>query len=94
MYDFLTLIPMLDALSLIKNLLDWGLNIVLAFVGGWLMLVALFDLKAGLGKTGDKDYKTAGVGILIGAVGALLFYMTAPFWINVVRGAGDSIPTS
>ncbi|WP_412771626.1 hypothetical protein [Ligilactobacillus murinus] len=94
MYDFLTAIPMLDVLSLLKNLLNWGLGIVLVFVGGWLILVALFDLKAGLGKTGDKDFKTAGIGILIGAVGALLLYMAAQTWIGILKGAGDNIPTS
>lgn len=94
MYELLSVIPMMDVLSLVKNLINWGLAIVLVFVGGWLVIVALFDLKEGLGKTGTKDFKTAGIGVLIGALGAVLLYMSYQRWVDILKGAGENIPTS
>lgn len=91
---FLMIAPMLDGKSLVKNVINWILAIVLVGVGGWLMVVALFDLRQGLGQTGNKDWKTAIIGIFIGAIAAFLFYMAVGTWQSILKNVGNDIPKS
>jgi hypothetical protein len=70
---------------------NWILGLVMIVVGFGLVIAAVIDLWAGLGHT-NKDFKKAGVGILVGIVGGLLMIWGTSGIIGFFKGLGQSIP--
>lgn len=82
----------LDVTSFINN---WGmfiLSAVILIVGFILIIAAIKDIGAGLAPK-QKDFKTAGIGFVIGVVGAFFLYWSASSLIAMFKGVGANLPT-
>lgn len=82
-----------DITSWINNMGQAVLGIVAIVVGISLIVRALWDIRDGIGKA-TKDWPKAGIGILVGTVGAFIMYWGATNIISFFKDAGNSIPKS
>lgn len=77
--------------STLKEIFEWGLNLVMIAVGSFLIIRGLIDVGGALGGR-RKEWGSAIMGIGIGLLGGFIGWWGATNIIDFFKSNGDEIP--